>query len=455
MLEPELVGDCMRAMGDAANGTPVTVKCRLGVDQDDSYEALQRFVRVVSERSSVRHFIIHARKAFLKGLNPHQNRSVPPLRYEWLFGLKRDFPHLMFSLNGGIQSPYEALAYINHIPDAASVLHHDAGASDGNRANKVDEDAHGMSHTTNSALQAANGVADGAKGVCAPGDGANRMEEDSHGVSHTPNGVLHAANGVAERANRASASGNEEDKANENPHGISYAANGTLQAANGVTDGAYRVREGANHTANGALHAAHGATEGANRVSEGTVLAPQNGAPRSLKRGAGEVVDDGRVAECCASGGTSGWEAPAESKAPTSAPAAAEAAAVPTAASAAAAAAAAVAAAAAETTCNAERMQSHADASTSGAPVRTMGYKAANAVSKLAHSASHNGGQDVCFDGSCLGAPVAAHMVPPGVAAVEGVMIGRAAYNDPWGVLGNADRAVFGAESNPAISRRQ
>lgn len=64
--------------------------------------------------SPVTHFIIHSRKCFLKGLNPHQNRTIPPLRYEWVYGLKRDFPHLSFSLNGGILSVYEALAYLNY-----------------------------------------------------------------------------------------------------------------------------------------------------------------------------------------------------------------------------------------------------------------------------------------------------------------------------------------------------
>lgn len=65
----------------------------------------------------MRHFIVHSRKCFLKGLNPHQNRTVPPLRYEWVYGLKKDFPHLEFSLNGGMHSCHEAGAVIAYTPD--------------------------------------------------------------------------------------------------------------------------------------------------------------------------------------------------------------------------------------------------------------------------------------------------------------------------------------------------
>lgn len=83
---------------------PVTVKCRLGVDDEDSYEHAHRFVEVVSKYGGARHFIIHARKAFLQGLNPAQNRNVPPLMYDRVFRLKQEFPHLQISLNGGVLS---------------------------------------------------------------------------------------------------------------------------------------------------------------------------------------------------------------------------------------------------------------------------------------------------------------------------------------------------------------
>lgn len=111
MLNPENVAACCSAMSDAVQGQiPITVKCRIGVDDIDSYEALHRFIRTVSTQSPVRHFHIHARKCLLKGLNPHQNRTVPPLKYHWLWALKRDFPDLVFYLNGGILSLEEANA---------------------------------------------------------------------------------------------------------------------------------------------------------------------------------------------------------------------------------------------------------------------------------------------------------------------------------------------------------
>jgi tRNA-dihydrouridine synthase A len=111
MLRAELVADCCAAMSDAVEGRiPITVKCRLGVDNVDSYDALHKFISVVSSRSPVRHFMIHARKCLLKGLNPAQNRSIPPLRYNWVWALKRDFPHLQFTLNGGILTLDQTIA---------------------------------------------------------------------------------------------------------------------------------------------------------------------------------------------------------------------------------------------------------------------------------------------------------------------------------------------------------
>jgi len=110
MLLPENVAACCAAMAAAVNGTPITVKCRIGVDDIDSYDSLYEFIRVVSTRSPVTHFQIHARECLLKGLNPHQNRTIPLLKYQWVWALKRDFPCLEFSLNGGIQSLEEAVA---------------------------------------------------------------------------------------------------------------------------------------------------------------------------------------------------------------------------------------------------------------------------------------------------------------------------------------------------------
>ena len=80
---------------------PVTVKCRLGVDDLDTWEDIVNFIGIVSEKGGVRKFIIHARKAFLSGLDPKQNRNIPPLKYDWVLKLKIEFPHLEFVINGG------------------------------------------------------------------------------------------------------------------------------------------------------------------------------------------------------------------------------------------------------------------------------------------------------------------------------------------------------------------
>jgi tRNA-dihydrouridine synthase A len=79
----------------------VTVKCRLGVDDLDSWEDLVKFIKTVSEQGGVNKFILHARKAFLKGLDPKQNRTIPPLKYDWVLRLKKEFPHLDLVINGG------------------------------------------------------------------------------------------------------------------------------------------------------------------------------------------------------------------------------------------------------------------------------------------------------------------------------------------------------------------
>lgn len=108
MLEPQLVADCMAAIaaGAAAGGSSarVSVKCRLGVDGADSYAHLAEFVQIVSERGGVTDFVIHARKCLLNGLSPAQNRSVPPLRHDWVWALKRDFPHLSFQVSSSSRS---------------------------------------------------------------------------------------------------------------------------------------------------------------------------------------------------------------------------------------------------------------------------------------------------------------------------------------------------------------
>lgn len=102
MAEPNLVAECVAAMRDTV-AIPVTVKSRIGIDDNDSYEALVNFVKTVAG-AGCGAFIVHARKAWLKGLSPKQNREVPPLRYDVVYQLKSDFPEIEIVLNGGISS---------------------------------------------------------------------------------------------------------------------------------------------------------------------------------------------------------------------------------------------------------------------------------------------------------------------------------------------------------------
>ena len=125
MAKPALVSRCVAAMRAALDAkkdtkkgakTPiaVTVKTRIGIDHHDSYEYLAEFVERVS-RGGCAHFIIHARKAWLRGLSPKENRLVPVLRYDRVYRLKRDFPDLCFTINGGIRTLKEALGHLQHV----------------------------------------------------------------------------------------------------------------------------------------------------------------------------------------------------------------------------------------------------------------------------------------------------------------------------------------------------
>ncbi|KAJ1415746.1 dihydrouridine synthase-domain-containing protein [Ochromonadaceae sp. CCMP2298] len=122
MLNPPLVAELALAVSSQTN-CPATVKCRIGVDDRDSYEELVAFVRTVSEKGNVGHFIVHARKAVLNAnFSPHDNRSIPPLRYDFVTRLTADFPHLEFTLNGGVQSVAQAKAILLETPRLRGVM---------------------------------------------------------------------------------------------------------------------------------------------------------------------------------------------------------------------------------------------------------------------------------------------------------------------------------------------
>jgi tRNA-dihydrouridine synthase A len=116
MREPALVADSVAAMV-AACDVPITVKCRLGVDDDEHYEVFRAFIDRVAE-AGCGMFVIHARNAWLKGLSPKENREVPPLRYEWAWQLKRERPDLQVIVNGGIATLDDATAQLQHADGA-------------------------------------------------------------------------------------------------------------------------------------------------------------------------------------------------------------------------------------------------------------------------------------------------------------------------------------------------
>lgn len=113
MERPELVADCVAAISDSV-AAPVTVKTRLGIDDKESYEFLQRFVEHVAAAGCAT-FIIHARKALLNGLSPKQNREIPPLDYARVYRLKADYPALKIVINGGFSDEQSIMQQLNHV----------------------------------------------------------------------------------------------------------------------------------------------------------------------------------------------------------------------------------------------------------------------------------------------------------------------------------------------------
>ena len=112
MAQPELVAEAVTAMQKVVT-IPVTVKHRIGIDDHDLYEDMAEFVRIVAS-AGCKYFTVHARKAWLQGLSPKENRNVPPLRYEDVYRLKTDFPHLFIEINGGIKTLEQVSECLNY-----------------------------------------------------------------------------------------------------------------------------------------------------------------------------------------------------------------------------------------------------------------------------------------------------------------------------------------------------
>ncbi|MBF9001325.1 MULTISPECIES: tRNA dihydrouridine(20/20a) synthase DusA [Vibrio] len=114
MAEADLVAECIAAMKDVVD-IPVTVKTRIGIDDLDSYEFLTHFISTVAEKGGCEQFTIHARKAWLSGLSPKENREIPPLDYSRAYQIKQDFSNLTIAVNGGVKTLEEAQEHLHHL----------------------------------------------------------------------------------------------------------------------------------------------------------------------------------------------------------------------------------------------------------------------------------------------------------------------------------------------------
>ena len=113
MKEPNIVAQCVETMIENCD-IPVTVKHRIGIDDMESYNQLSDFINLISDKGC-NHFIVHARKAWLTGLSPKENRTIPPLNYPWVYQLKKDFPNLQFTINGGIENCEEITEHLEKV----------------------------------------------------------------------------------------------------------------------------------------------------------------------------------------------------------------------------------------------------------------------------------------------------------------------------------------------------
>ena len=179
MAEPDLVAECIAAMR-AAVLVPVTVKCRIGIDDQDAEESLDRFVESVAQ-AGCRTFIVHARKAWLKGLSPKENRDVPPLDYRRGHRLKARLPELEIVLNGGIESLAAAEA---HLPYVDGVMLGRAAYADPYLLAEVDRTLFGSNETPPSRLDVLDAFMPYVETELANGARLNQMTRHMLGLFH-------------------------------------------------------------------------------------------------------------------------------------------------------------------------------------------------------------------------------------------------------------------------------
>jgi tRNA-dihydrouridine synthase A len=179
MAEPDLVAGCVAAMGEAAS-LPVTVKCRIGVDDQDGEESLDRFIDRVAQ-AGCKTFIVHARKAWLKGLSPKENREVPPLDHGRVWRLKQRRPDLEIVLNGGIESLASAEG---HLPYVDGVMLGRAAYADPYLLAEVDPALFGADETPPSRLEALDRFVPYVEAELSRGARLNQMTRHILGLFH-------------------------------------------------------------------------------------------------------------------------------------------------------------------------------------------------------------------------------------------------------------------------------
>ena len=178
MLEPEHVAECLNAMQTNVK-VPVTIKCRLGVDYHEDYEFLYNFVNIVQD-AGIKHFIIHARNGILKGLSPRQNRHIPPLKYEYVYQLKKDFPNLNITINGGIKTIAECKEHLRYVD---GVMIGRAAYENPFLIKDIDTELYGIESNVNSKKSILNQYLDYVEDKLQEGHDLSRMMKHLFGLS--------------------------------------------------------------------------------------------------------------------------------------------------------------------------------------------------------------------------------------------------------------------------------
>lgn len=178
MLEPEHVAECLNAMQTNVK-VPVTIKCRLGVDHHEDYEFLYNFVNIV-QNAGIEHFIIHARNGILKGLSPRQNRHVPPLKYNYVYQLKKDFPNLNITINGGIKTIDECKEHLKYVD---GVMIGRAAYENPFLIKDIDKELYGIESNVNSKKSILNQYLDYVEDKLQEGHDLSRMMKHLFGLS--------------------------------------------------------------------------------------------------------------------------------------------------------------------------------------------------------------------------------------------------------------------------------